>query len=249
MNAEGSYLLSQWNGAGEVEDSAGGLAAASLDSTFLDRAANSVTRTAHPPPIHTAPTADIMTDQAIQIAETIQTASINRHPSPAHDANPSTSASLKQPVRLDDEPDLDQLPSDIDEDEIPVSVLRPTPRNKQFPPLPDLRFEQSYLASIQNADTWQKVAWITFRDQVFMPLTQGLLWTLVVAGWRNWNSKSTSFSGSSVGARLRRWWWKTNNWTIPRTLRDDRLAAQAKEVTTVSFFHLSCMLKPSSSFC
>ncbi|THZ44124.1 DUF1770-domain-containing protein [Aureobasidium pullulans] len=175
----------------------------------------------------------------IQLAETIQTASINRHPSPAHDANPSTAASMKQPVRLDDDPDLDTLPDDIDDDEIPVSVLRPSPRSKQFPPLPDLRFEQSYLASIQHADTWQSVAWITFRDQLFMPLTQGLLWTLVVAGWRNWNTvhnTSHNFSGSSIGARLRRWWWKTNNWSIPRSsLRDQRLAGKVQEYYQAEF--------------
>ncbi|CAD0082129.1 unnamed protein product [Aureobasidium vineae] len=177
----------------------------------------------------------------LQLAETIQTASINRHPSPAHDANPSTAASMKQPVRLDDEPDLDQLPTNIDEDEIPVSVLRPTPRSKQFPPLPDLRFEQSYLASIQDATSWQKVAWITFRDQLFMPLTQGLLWTLVVAGWRSWNTvhnTSSKFSGSSIGARLRRWWWQTNNWSIPgskSSLRDQRLAGQVQEYYQAEF--------------
>jgi hypothetical protein len=172
----------------------------------------------------------------LQLAETIQTASINRHPSPAHDANPSTAASFKQPVRLDHHPDLDDLPDDMDDHEIPLSVLKPTPRSKQFPPLPDLRFEQSYLASIRDATSWQKVAYITFRDQLFMPLTQGLLWTLVVAGWKNWNTvnnTASTFSGSSIGARLRRWWWQTNNWVIPKprsSLRDPKLAAQVQEV-------------------
>jgi hypothetical protein len=33
-------------------------------------------------------------------------------------------------------------------------------------PLPDLRFEQSYLKSIENATTWQAVAYITVKDQV-----------------------------------------------------------------------------------
>ena len=180
-----------------------------------------------------------MTDSPIlQLAETIQTASINRHPSPTHDVNPSTAASIKQPVRLDDQPDLDNLPDDVDDHEIPLSVLKPTPRSKQFPPLPDLRFEQSYLASIKDATSWQMVTYITLRDQLFMPLTQGLLWTLVVAGWRHWNSvnhTATKFSGSSIGARLRRWWWQTNNWAIPKSrssLRDPKLAAQVQEVFT-----------------
>lgn len=107
-----------------------------------------------------------MSDPIIQIAETIQTASIKRHPSPHHDVNPSTAASSKVPVELNSSPDPSDVMSDVDEDEIPLSALRPTPRRSQMPPLPDLRFEQSYLASIQDAQTWQKVAWITFRDQV-----------------------------------------------------------------------------------
>jgi hypothetical protein len=104
-------------------------------------------------------------------------------PSVAHDANPSTAASQKQPVTLshhagstsdletydeidghealDDEDDEDE-----DEDDIPYDVLRPVRRRKSLPPLPDLRFEQSYLASIKDADTNWKVAYITIRDQV-----------------------------------------------------------------------------------
>ena len=109
------------------------------------------------------------TDHILQFAETLQTASIKRHPSPTHDINPSTAASRKEPVTLETHPDLDDVLSDAenaDEDEIPESVLRPVPRKPQLPPLPDLRFEQSYLASIKDADTWQKVAFITIRDQV-----------------------------------------------------------------------------------
>lgn len=125
-----------------------------------------------------------------QIAETMQTAHIQRNPSPQHDLNPSTAASEKQPVDLhdaaprrrrhstyddndndDDElDDLDGLDDDDDDDDIPVSVLTPRPRNKSFPPMPDLRFEQSYLHSIAKADRWWKVAWITVRDQVYMSL-------------------------------------------------------------------------------
>lgn len=113
----------------------------------------------------------------LQIAETIQTASINRAPSPSHDLNPSTSASSKQPVRVDhghpasdtsidkyaydDEHQIDEE----DEEDIPYDVLKPTPRRQSFGPLPDLRFEQSYLASIAGADTKWKVMAITIRDQ------------------------------------------------------------------------------------
>ena len=115
----------------------------------------------------------------LQIAETIQTASINHAPDPSHDLNPSTSASEKQPVTVsphlsssddfldkyaydDDDEGID----DEDDEEIPYSVIRPLPRKAALPPLPDLRFEQSYLASIAHADTTAKVIFITIRDQV-----------------------------------------------------------------------------------
>jgi DNA repair and recombination protein RAD54B len=100
-----------------------------------------------------------------EIASTLQGASINRHPSVRHDLNPSTAASEKQPVTLDSHPDPD-TDSDVAEDEIPVSVLNPVPRKQNMPPLPDLRFEQSYLKSIESAESWQGVAWITLKDQV-----------------------------------------------------------------------------------
>ncbi len=114
----------------------------------------------------------------LQIAETIQTAHINRAPDVAHDLNPSTAASSKQPVtvshnvpRSDSSHDLDLYDeAGIDEDEdaedIPYDVIRPLPRKLSIPPLPDLRFEQSYLASIAAADTKSKIAYITIRDQV-----------------------------------------------------------------------------------
>lgn len=99
-------------------------------------------------------------DIPIQIAETIQTAHIKRDPSPRHDLNPSTAASKKVPLELDEVHDAD------DDDDIPYSALRPRSRSTHLPPMPDLRFEQSYLHSIAAADTHWKVAWITIRDQV-----------------------------------------------------------------------------------
>ncbi|KAF2148405.1 DUF1770-domain-containing protein [Myriangium duriaei CBS 260.36] len=170
-----------------------------------------------------------MTDPVIQIAETIQTASIKRHPSVAHDANPSTAASAKQPVHFEE--DVLSDAEEADEDEIPESVLRPLPRRSNLPPLPDLRFEQSYLASIQHAESWQGVAFITIRDQFFMPLVQGMVWTLLVSGWRHLN-RASQFSGQSVGARIRRWWWDVNNWKLPKqrvNLKDPKLAEEIKE--------------------
>ncbi len=96
----------------------------------------------------------------IEIASTIQSASIRHHPDPDYDINPSTSASKVEPV------DLSSSTVPAAEDEVPLSALRPHPRRKTLPPLPDLRFEQSYLKSIEGALSWQGVAWITVRDQV-----------------------------------------------------------------------------------
>lgn len=164
----------------------------------------------------------------LQVAETVQTAHINRHPSPSHDLNPSTAADKAEPVSLsekhgggdldslDDEAEDVQDDDDDDDEDIPYSVLRPIPRRPahQLPPLPDLRFEQSYLRSIAKADTWWRVAWITARDQVLMPLAQGVLYNLAIGGWQYWN-KNAQLHGSSSGARLRRWWYGVNNWIIP----------------------------------
>jgi hypothetical protein len=114
----------------------------------------------------------------LQIAETIQTASIKRNPSPTHDVNPSTAASRKEPVQFSHQPpvtdssiekyayDEDDAIDEDDEEDIPYSVLKPMPRRASFGPLPDLRFEQSYLASIAGADSRWKVLYITARDQV-----------------------------------------------------------------------------------
>ncbi|EEH46097.2 uncharacterized protein PADG_02247 [Paracoccidioides brasiliensis Pb18] len=158
-----------------------------------------------------------MTDTALQLAETLQTASINPRPSPAHDINPSTAVDEKEPVaattsrhRLPS--DATSIPSDIVD---PSRTIRPLQR-APFPPLPDLRFEQSYLASLKGAQTWQRVVWITVRDQIFLPLIQGTLWTLALAGWRHWN-RGAQFTGRSLGTRIRRWWWNVNNWKIPQS--------------------------------
>lgn len=110
-----------------------------------------------------------------ELAGTLQAASIERHPDPKLDSNPPTAAGRSQRVTLehvkhghDDGIDED----DDEEEDIPYSVLRPAPRHSNLPPLPDLRFEQSYLRSISNADTWWKVALITTRDQVYTNSTE-----------------------------------------------------------------------------
>ncbi|EMR62539.1 hypothetical protein UCREL1_10524 [Eutypa lata UCREL1] len=169
-----------------------------------------------------------MSNLPAEIASTIQAGHIQRSPSPRHDLNPSTAASQKTPVslhQLHDDSDIDE----IDEDEIPLSVLKPTPRGQQqqqhdsarhphypkhFPPMPDLRFEQSYLHSLAGAETWWRVAWITVRDQMMMPLAQGVLYNLAICGWQHWN-RNAQVHGNSVGARMRRWWYGVNNWALP----------------------------------
>lgn len=104
-----------------------------------------------------------MSNPALEISETIQAAHIRSNPSPTHDINPSTAASEKHPVVVGPASDAGSLPSDFVD---PSRVIRPVRRRHTLPPLPDLRFEQSYLASIKDADTWGRVAWITVRDQV-----------------------------------------------------------------------------------
>ncbi|KAL9637951.1 MAG: hypothetical protein Q9204_001677 [Flavoplaca sp. TL-2023a] len=156
-----------------------------------------------------------MSSTSIDIASAIQSASIKRHPSPHHDLNPSTAASSKQPV----EPasPTSSVPSNADS--IPDSALKPIPRRANLPPLPDMRFEQSYLASLQGAESYWRIAWITGRDQVILPLVQGMLWTLLLSGWRYWN-RGAHFRGATLGSKVRRWWWNVNNWKIPEETQE-----------------------------
>ncbi|KAL8683732.1 MAG: hypothetical protein Q9186_000366 [Xanthomendoza sp. 1 TL-2023] len=167
-----------------------------------------------------------MSSAPINIASAIQSASIKRHPSPRHDLNPSTAASSKQPV----EPASPTSSVASNADSIPESALRPVPRKKTLPPLPDMRFEQSYLASLQGADSYWKIAWITGRDQVFLPLVQGMLWTLLLSGWRYWN-RGAQLQGASMGSKVRRWWWGVNDWKIPEDTQE-KLSEKAGEFYT-----------------
>lgn len=103
-----------------------------------------------------------------EIAETIQTGHIAKNPDPVHDNAPATAAEKREPVSIHDVKKEDyDIEGDYEED-IPYSVLRPEPRTHKLPPLPDLRFEQSYLHSISKADTWWKIGLITVRDQVWL---------------------------------------------------------------------------------
>jgi hypothetical protein len=95
-----------------------------------------------------------------QLAETIQTTHIKRHPDPAHDINPATAASAKKPVHVE------KVSAGDDDDETVVVRAWPDRRTHKFPPIPDMRFEQSYLHSIEKAEGWEEVLYITVKDQV-----------------------------------------------------------------------------------
>ncbi|KAJ6107441.1 hypothetical protein N7523_008764 [Penicillium sp. IBT 18751x] len=174
-----------------------------------------------------------MADHTLDVPELLQSASIKTHPSPAHDINPSTAASEKQPVVAAPVSDAASIASDIVD---PSRVIRPVRRRQTLPPLPDLRFEQSYLASIRDADTWGRVAWITIRDQVLLPLIQGTVWTLALSGWRFWN-RNASLSGHTLGSRIRRWWYDVNNWKLPPLgwTQDPKVAAQVDDFYEAQF--------------
>lgn len=65
------------------------------------------------------------------------------------------------------------------------------------------------------------------------PLLQGMIWSLALHGWRHWN-RSAKLSGNTVGARVRRWWYKTNNWPLKDSLRklgrDRKFAGKVEDV-------------------
>ncbi|KZZ93935.1 hypothetical protein AAP_02028 [Ascosphaera apis ARSEF 7405] len=104
--------------------------------------------------------------------------------------------------RSDDVLSITSLSTEIvDESQV---IRAPAGRNG-LPPIPDLRFEQTYLKSIKDAATWQKVAWITIRDQIILPFAQGTLWTLFQSGWRSWH-RGNHKAGITVGTRIRSWW-------------------------------------------
>ncbi|KAI5820034.1 hypothetical protein BZA77DRAFT_302851 [Pyronema omphalodes] len=109
----------------------------------------------------------------------------------------------------DDDDDRASISSSI----LDFDYVRP-PR-RPLPPLPDLRFEQSYLASLAPADgVWWKIVLITLKDQVMLPLLQGVGFNLALFGWRHWN-RGVKFHGMGLGAKVRRWWWGVNNWKLP----------------------------------
>jgi hypothetical protein len=47
-----------------------------------------------------------------------------------------------------------------------------------------------------------------------MPFVQGIVYNLAICGWQYWN-RNARIHGSSVGARLRRWFYRFRGWSIP----------------------------------
>jgi hypothetical protein len=89
----------------------------------------------------------------LQIAETVQTAHIKKNPSARHDINPSTAASRREPVTLEENSNerhplshfhhhgIDGIGDADEEDNLPFSVVRPKWRQSHLSTLPDLRLE------------------------------------------------------------------------------------------------------------
>ncbi|KAF3916936.1 hypothetical protein ABW21_db0208363 [Orbilia brochopaga] len=172
-----------------------------------------------------------MTDVPFLAAQSALTDAHIRHdPTLESSIAPPTAAETKILTPSDtydedhDSVDLEDDPSDDDDvASITSSILYQSQHtldraiHRPLPPLPDLRFEQSYLASIKNAAADRKywlVAMITVRDQLLFPLIQGCIWNLGLLGWRYWN-RGVKFRGEGLGARVRRWWWQVNGWEYP----------------------------------
>lgn len=76
--------------------------------------------------------------------------------------------------------------------------------------------------------------------QLLLPLLQGTLWSFLQLGWRHWNA-AANLSGNTLGSRIRRWWYKTNNWSLPtlnnmkkgvsKVTKDRKLAEEMAEVS------------------
>src|SRR4051794_21115374 len=99
---------------------------------------------------------------ASELASLVQSTHIQHSPSAAHDVNPSTAASAKVPAEIvpseheevEPEDPLETNSASSETSTLPSDIVRPVPRQpptRHHLPLPDLRFEQTYLASIKNA--------------------------------------------------------------------------------------------------
>lgn len=108
-----------------------------------------------------------MAEPIMEVPETIHSPIAHlEEPNAAHHIKPATAttaASQKGPVKVAPASDANSISSDVVH---PRRVVKQVHRPPKFPPLPDLRFEHNFNASLKGADTWGKVAWIILRDQV-----------------------------------------------------------------------------------
>ena len=69
---------------------------------------------------------------------------------------------------------------------------------------------------------------------MILPLAQGMVWTLALHGIRYWN-RETKLCGNTVGAGVRRWWYRTNHWPIKQSWKqmgkDKKLADEMGDVS------------------
>ena len=152
-----------------------------------------------------------MMEEAVKsLAQTaIQDSHIIHHPHLSRDIAPSTSAD-RAPVSIvrdalppiqfsssraklhrlsqhhhEQGEDDDETVSEVSLEDSPHPPSERKPRRPTLPPIPDLRFEQSYLKQLEAAKG--SVIWmiiITIREQVLFPGIQGFLWALGMAGIR-----------------------------------------------------------------
>ena len=101
----------------------------------------------------------------------------------------------------DDDDEEDEEDGELEDDERRTRALEgrhagaihiPVPSGIIRPTLPDMRFEQAYLASITPAKgSKMGIFLITVRDQVVMPFAQGFLWAFAVISFKTWNAHSS----------------------------------------------------------
>jgi hypothetical protein len=169
-----------------------------------------------------------MEDAATSLAQTAaQDSHIIGHPSPSWDIAPAIAAdrapsivrdalpsiqfssSRAELLRLSQHPhkqeddDDDETVSEISLEDPPHPPSERKPRRQNLPPIPDLRFEQSYLKQLEAAKgsvLWMVI--ITIREQVLFPGIQGFLWALGMAGIRTLRTRQAE-NGKEWGGWIR----------------------------------------------
>lgn len=135
-----------------------------------------------------------ITHQPSLSRDSVPSASGDRAPaSIVRDALPSIQFSSSHPDlhRLtqqhhEEDTDVDDTDTEITLETSPHPLSPRKSQRSKLPPLPDLRFEQSYLKQLEGANgsiMWMII--ITIREQILFPGLQGFLWALGMAGLRS----------------------------------------------------------------